>query len=415
MKHSAFEGSLDFAREDIAKSEWSAGHLRRFTSSRTLYLLLHVGVACSLITPGFAQGKREISDDRDLKELDLTKWGCLNKPEGTARTPDGQERNRLKGRSVTDVANLKLPDLDVAGFIQSVNSFDKITVNTRRKDLSGTARQQLDPMEKQIAQVTGYLGVAYCGPPETTNCASVDFHDWHLEIFEKPPTHPPQPGDPTPIICEITPRTQNAIFADKIRIQELTAFFRRADLEYESTGHPARKIRLIGYRLWDDEHNGSADVGTAVSRINPNKFHNPWRQTAWELHPVVKIIPIESPLPAKNQPSISASPAPSTEATPSATPAMAPTSSPAPTTSEAPLPALEATASPPPAVSTPPVTPALPETVTIVTPVKIKILYGETVLPRGAKLPLVSREGESVKVRYLGETYSIPSGSTDVK
>jgi hypothetical protein len=225
-----------------------------------------------------------ISDDRDLKEIDLTGWDCLNKPGGSAKTPDGVERNTLKNRSATDISNLKLPDLDVVGFIKSLGQFDALTVHVRRKDLGPAERQQLDPLEKEIVQVTGYLGVAYCGPPETTNCASVDFHDWHLEMFEKPIDHPPAIGDTTPIICEITPRTQNAIYADKVRIQELTAFFRRADLTYESTGHPARRIRIIGYRLWDDEHNGSADVGTTVKRMNPNKYHNPWRQTAWEIH-----------------------------------------------------------------------------------------------------------------------------------
>jgi len=48
--------------------------------------------------------------------------------------------------------------------------------------------------------------------------------------------------------------TQNAIYRDNIRIQELTAFFRHPDLTYESTGHPAQKIRVTGYLLWDDDH-----------------------------------------------------------------------------------------------------------------------------------------------------------------
>ena len=129
---------------------------------------------------------------------------------------------------------------------------------------------------------TGYLVLAYTGPPETTNCGSTDFHDWHLEILDEPLDHPPQPGDPTPIICEITPRTQNAIYRDGIRIQELAAFFRHPDVTYESTGHKAQKIRLTGYLLWDDEHNDSTkDVGVTIRSIARNRYHNPWRATAW--------------------------------------------------------------------------------------------------------------------------------------
>jgi hypothetical protein len=335
-----------------------------------------------------------ISDDRDLKEIDLTGWDCLNKPGGSAKTPDGVERNTLKNRSATDISNLKLPDLDVVGFIKSLGQFDALTVHVRRKDLGPAERQQLDPLEKEIVQVTGYLGVAYCGPPETTNCASVDFHDWHLEMFEKPIDHPPAIGDTTPIICEITPRTQNAIYADKVRIQELTAFFRRADLTYESTGHPARRIRIIGYRLWDDEHNGSADVGTTVKRMNPNKYHNPWRQTAWEIHPVIKILPLESPMPAVP-----------TSPLPAASPCTAPTA--VATASPSPLPTS--------AAATPAVPPPQPQFVTITQPVTIQIPYGQTTLRPGTKLPFVSREAQSVTVLYMGGKYAIPASSTDLK
>jgi hypothetical protein len=359
---------------------------------------ISTAVIMALVATSAAQGPKQISDDRDLKEINLSAWDCLNKAEGTARTPDGQERNRLKNRPPTDVANFKLPDLNVAGFIQSVSQFDAATVHKRRKDLAQADKQQLDPMEKEIVEVTGYLGIAYCGPPETTNCASVDFHDWHLEIFEKPPDHPPQIGDTTPIICEVTPRTQNGIFADKVRIQELTAFFRGPDLTYEATGHPARKIRIIGFRLWDDEHNGAADVGTTIRRINPNKYHNPWRQTAWEIHPVIKIVPVGGAAPSttsKSTPEIpSATPIPTIAAAPAASPAATPLQTPE---AEAGTPIVQ------------------PQVVTITTAVKIEIPYGQITLQRGTKLPFVSRDGGLVKVRYMGETYSIPITSTDLQ
>jgi hypothetical protein len=47
--------------------------------------------------------------------------------------------------------------------------------------------------------------------------------------------------------------------------------------------------------------------------------------------------------------------------------------------------------------------------------VKIKIPYGETVLQRGMRLPIVSQDATTVTVRYLDGTYAIPIASTDLR
>jgi hypothetical protein len=60
-------------------------------------------------------------------------------------------------------------------------------------------------------------------------------------------------------------------------------------VSYQATKQKARKIRVTGYLLWDDEHNGSADVGSTVQYFSNNGFHHLWRSTAWEIHPVMKI------------------------------------------------------------------------------------------------------------------------------
>lgn len=59
--------------------------------------------------------------------------------------------------------------------------------------------------------------------------------------------------------------------------------------------------------------------------------------------------------------------------------------------------------------------PAAPQFVTLMQPVKIKIAYGETVLPRGLKLPVISRNGPMVTVKYLNETPAIPISATDLQ
>jgi hypothetical protein len=255
--------------------------------SRSLHQLI---VALTMVAGVCALAQRsDISEDRELKEIDLTAWDCRDHPGGSATTPDGVERNTLKNRSAIDLAGLQVPLLDTRSFLQKFAAFETQTKGMRRKDLRAALRPQLDRLEKTIVSFTGYLVLAYAGPPESTNCGNPDFHDWHLELFQKPLDHAPQIGDPTPIICEITPRTQNAIFRDNIRMQALAGFIRAPDFTIEPTGHAARKVRVTGYLLWDDEHNGSADVGKTIRSVGANKYHHPWRSTAWEIHPVIKI------------------------------------------------------------------------------------------------------------------------------
>ncbi|HEX8898930.1 MAG TPA: hypothetical protein VF751_09550 [Chthoniobacterales bacterium] len=329
---------------------------------------LSIRLVLLTLAPGLlvlANATEEISEDRDLKQLDLTAWNCVNRPEGTGQSPETAERNRLKNRFAGDLSNLAVTSFDTSSFLKHVADFDAQTKSKRRKDLNADEKRRLEGLEAPLVSFTGYLVLAYAGPTESTNCGSLDFHDWHLEIFDEPADHPPQPGDPTPIICEITPRTQNAIYHDGIRVQELAAFFRRPDLTYESTGHKAQKIRVTGYLLWDDEHNDNTkDVGTTIRSIARNKYHNPWRATAWEIHPVIKIERADG-----TGPQVSSSAAPATAQ----------------------------------------------RYVTVLRAVKIKIPSGKTVLQRGMRLPIVSQDATTVTVRYLDGTYSIPIASTDLR
>ena len=180
--------------------------------------------------------------------------------------------------------------LDTAGFLRKVREYDSRLQSKRRGQLTAAQKDELDSYENQIVSLSGWVVLAYAGPPETTNCASTTFHDWHLEIFENPSE---QIGDPTPIICEITPRTEQRIYRDGVRIQSLAGFFRLLDVTYRATGHKTQKVRVTGYLMWDDDHNGSADVGSTIEYFSKNGFHHPWRSTAWEIHPIMKIEALE--------------------------------------------------------------------------------------------------------------------------
>jgi hypothetical protein len=231
----------------------------------------------------------EPTEDTELRDLDVTGWDCANQFEGSAQSQDAKERNRMKNRWPVNLPLSQIEPLDTAGFLKKVRDYDARLGSQRRGELTAVQKDELDRDENQIVSLTGWLVLVYAGPPETTNCASANFHDWHLEIFENPSDHSPQVGDPTPIICEITPRTEQRIYRDGARIQSLAGFFRRQDVSYKATGHKPCKVRVTGYLLWDDDHNGSADVGSTVQWFSGNGFHHPWRSTAWELHPVMKI------------------------------------------------------------------------------------------------------------------------------
>jgi hypothetical protein len=67
-------------------------------------------------------------------------------------------------------------------------------------------------------------------------------------------------------------------------------------------------------------------------------------------------------------------------------------------------------------IPTPYPTPATPPPVTSITltqPVTIKIPYGQTVLPRGTKLKVVSHDAQNITVEYMNGNYLVPITSTD--
>lgn len=315
-----------------------------------------------------------LGQDADLRDLDVSAWPCLNRLEGTAKTPDAQARNRMKNRTAVDLSNVKVEQLDTAGFSKKVAAYDAQLKANRRSQLTPEKQKQLTEFEDQIVSLTGYLLLSYPGPAETTNCGDRDFHDWHLEVFEKSSDHHPQPGDQqTPIICEITPRIEQAIYGSGIRLRQLSGFTRLGK-QYASTQHAAQLVRVTGYLLWDDEHNGKADVGKTIDYISEgNGFHHPWRSTAWEVHPVLKIESVSA---------------------------------------DAGVLQTESAASKNAAVSTAPTAPIV-SYVTLVRPVEIIIPYGKTRLPIGMRLEVVSRSSTSVLVRYLGGSYAIPISATD--
>jgi hypothetical protein len=226
----------------------------------------------------------------ELKPVELVDWDCLNKPEGIAKTEDGKERNRQKNRSPAILTAASITSVDIPAFLARVADYDRQIEKKHRRDLSPTQKEQVIALERQIVSITGWLVLAYQGVPETTNCRSKDFLDWHLELSPESADHPAQVGDPTPIICEITPRSQLMLYMSGVRIQTLAAFLRLPDNSFVPTGSKAHKIGVTGFLMWDDEHNKpDSDVGSSIGWFSQEGYHHPWRATGWEVHPVLKI------------------------------------------------------------------------------------------------------------------------------
>ena len=248
---------------------------------------------CTAVVVTLLASPAPVTEDTELRDLDVTGWECANQFEGSAQSREARERNRMKNRWPVNLSVFTVESLDTAAFLKKVREYDSRLQSEHRSELTAAQKDQLDSYENQIVSLTGWLVLAYPGQAETANCGSPIFHDWHLEIFAEPSDHAPRVGDATPIICEITPRTERRIYRDGVRIQALTGFFRLQDLSYHATAHTAKKVCVTGYLMWDDQHNRSGHVGTTVQYFSSDGFHHPWRSTAWEIHPVMKIDVIE--------------------------------------------------------------------------------------------------------------------------
>ena len=141
-----------------------------------------------------------LAEDTELRDLDVTGWECANKFEGSAQSREARERNCMKNRWPVNLSAFTVESVDTAGFLKKVREYDSRLQSRHRSQLTNAQKDRLDSYENQIVSLTGWLVLAYAGPGETTNCGDAIFHDWHLEISEKPSDHGPQVGDATPII-----------------------------------------------------------------------------------------------------------------------------------------------------------------------------------------------------------------------
>ena len=60
------------------------------------------------------------AEDLELRDLDVAGWECLDRAEGTAKTQDAIERNRMKNRSPENQIPGPIESLDTAAFLKKL-------------------------------------------------------------------------------------------------------------------------------------------------------------------------------------------------------------------------------------------------------------------------------------------------------
>ena len=91
-------------------------------------------VCFAVVVTALANSPTFISEDIELRDLDIAGWDCLEHAEGTAKTQDGIERNRLKNRSPENLTALPVQSLDTTAFLKKVGEYHAYIQGKRRAD-----------------------------------------------------------------------------------------------------------------------------------------------------------------------------------------------------------------------------------------------------------------------------------------
>lgn len=172
--------------------------------------------------------------------------------EGNAQHASRRELNRLKNRVTTPTAADIDPGVTLAAMLTPGD--DRTRWNVTR-----------------AASITGFVIDAKMGGQETVNCGEKEelYRDTHIElVLNQGITTKAQR-----VIVEVTPRWREFVQAQG---QNWTTDALRATLK-------GRTVQFTGWLFFDDEHDDEAENTTPGRVLN-------WRATAWELHPVTRIV-----------------------------------------------------------------------------------------------------------------------------
>jgi hypothetical protein len=234
----------------------------------------------------------------ELRNLDISTWDAKDDLDGKPVNAVHAARNRQKNRLWRELQPTdSIQHYTFYEFLRAAEHWDS-TIGIpagQHPALTVAQEQALERQERQLVSVTGWMVLTYPAGAESTNSYSPIYHDWHIEIVPQPLDHYPRVGDPTAIICEITPRTEAALYQAGLRLRQLAAFMRTGsppNITSVPTSQNAKphKVRVTGYLFRDNSHaEAGEDIGIEIERSGQGAYHHPWRATAWEVHPILRI------------------------------------------------------------------------------------------------------------------------------
>src|SRR5579863_4731183 len=110
-------------------------------------------IGCAAIVLGWLTVASVIADTNslpDLRDLNVSGWDCVNKPEGNPRDAAGAARNRSKNRDWTAVTATNVPEWTVNEFLAYAHAFDKELVAPKRQTTNSVQSAKLASLENQI-------------------------------------------------------------------------------------------------------------------------------------------------------------------------------------------------------------------------------------------------------------------------
>src|SRR6266571_7377954 len=76
----------------------------------------------------------EPREDVELRDLDLAPWNCSMQNEGTAKSQEARERNRVKNRWLVNLPLFRVESLDTASLLKKVRQYDSLIQGKHRGD-----------------------------------------------------------------------------------------------------------------------------------------------------------------------------------------------------------------------------------------------------------------------------------------
>ncbi|MBI1745236.1 MAG: hypothetical protein HYR55_01450 [Acidobacteria bacterium] len=162
--------------------------------------------------------------------------------------------NVLKNRDLPPPAFDPMIIDDILGYVPPTAS--TMGRSVKRADWPQEAWDDVTPWESSGVVIDGYLIGIRSEGPESCNCGSRQYHDYHLWVVANSTD-----GKPVSVVVEISPR----VLASHSTWRQSTL----SRLASQRT-----RVRISGWLMWDEDH--PEQIGLS-------------RGTLWEVHPIHKI------------------------------------------------------------------------------------------------------------------------------